>query len=630
MMDKTPTSFVSSLIAIFILFSTSWAQAESQSFSYTFPEHTLKIIENGQTLSLRLQDTQTATSPVGAPALPVKQLRIPIALDATDITLSTKTECRTLVITRPVASIVPMAPPGISPSSAAPCRISSTPWAKLSGDHIQKGQRFVTVLLYPVRYSQEQSTLTLATQLSLSLSWKRRPTTAFYLQSETLSPAAYLVITNTALAPAFQTLADHRATTLSTAILTIEEIEGRYTGRDLQEKIREAIKEFVHQRQTHYVVLGGDDTIIPDRDTTASYSIFTETQIPTDLYYAGLSGNWDRDGDSVFGEVGEGDFAYDVVVGRIPVRTFEQAQAYIAKVKRWESKASQSLKSKFLLGGKELWHSYHGADRPTDSLIDTFAPFTAPNHPVVSDSEMWGRRAWRDALSPWLTTPKLSLLFDTLTSWGSTETCGDFPANLSHTSKVLNQGWEHLFVITHGKSQHWQMGSAQRFGTEAASQLTAPVAFIYTTACLTNHFDGPSDPSLSEAFIRAPKGGALAYIGSSRYGWARQDIPPADPTSTGGASLAFAKKFYQLFLSSQKEAATIGEAFYQHKLAFIALANQNSAERWLMLSLNLMGDPALRLDPPGHNRDENGPTLPQPSNELKGNSDGGCFIQSLR
>ena len=42
--------------------------------------------------------------------------------------------------------------------------------------------------------------------------------------------------------------------------------------------------------------------------------------IPTDYYYADLTGNWDYDGDGFYGERGQDtvDFTPEVIVGRIP------------------------------------------------------------------------------------------------------------------------------------------------------------------------------------------------------------------------------------------------------------------------------------------------------------------------
>ena len=51
--------------------------------------------------------------------------------------------------------------------------------------------------------------------------------------------------------------------------------------------------------------------------------------MPTDLYYGGLDGTWDSDGDGIYGEADEDtdvDLMPEVFVGRIPVQTASQAE----------------------------------------------------------------------------------------------------------------------------------------------------------------------------------------------------------------------------------------------------------------------------------------------------------------
>ncbi|MCK4366265.1 MAG: hypothetical protein KAW45_09440, partial [Thermoplasmatales archaeon] len=64
----------------------------------------------------------------------------------------------------------------------------------------------------------------------------------------------------------FQALRDeHISGGLNAKIVTIEEIENGYTGIDTQQKIRNFIRYAYNNWQTEYVLLGGDDPIVPAR-----------------------------------------------------------------------------------------------------------------------------------------------------------------------------------------------------------------------------------------------------------------------------------------------------------------------------------------------------------------------------
>jgi len=82
----------------------------------------------------------------------------------------------------------------------------------------------------------------------------------------------YLIITHQDLVPRFQVLASHRqAMGLTAQVISIEDIYDQYTeGGSNQDKIKQCIKEYAVQKGTLWVLLGGDNTIVPDYDCFAS------------------------------------------------------------------------------------------------------------------------------------------------------------------------------------------------------------------------------------------------------------------------------------------------------------------------------------------------------------------------
>jgi hypothetical protein len=410
------------------------------------------------------------------------------------------------------------------------------------------------------------------------------------------APAEYLIITSTNLAPSFQLLADYRARRngMTTAVLTKEWIATAYSGVDEPEKIRACIRDYVASHGTLYVVLGGDSTLIPVRECYASNTADDNSflvDIPADSYYADARGDWDRDHDGVYGEadtvVGdEGNFIPDVLVGRIPVRVESHVANYIQKVIGYES--ARGMPGRMLMLGNQMSPVglYTATNRPGDTLNDGYSGFLS--HDPVSDSEMWSRRLYRDAVEASSNPPPLSCFFDTLTSWDGS-TAGQYQMDSMNLTTALNQGWDHVFVVTHGSVNAWTLEQGL-FGASKVASVTGRMGVVYAVACLTSMFDSTTDPALSEAFLRSSSG-PVAYIGYSRPGWYEEDAPPASPTSRGGSSFEYAYDFYgQLFRGGWH---SLGEVFYQHKAMNAAVAGTGNTMRWMYLAMNYLGDPAL-------------------------------------
>ena len=233
----------------------------------------------------------------------------------------------------------------------------------------------------------------------------------------------YLIITSATLSNAFQRVADYRATTAgggyATRVVTTNVIGTLYSG-DIQTRIRSYISNSVATLGTTMVLLGGDDTVVLDRNCTVSVpdQETYETNMPTDLYYSGLNGSWNGDGDSSYGETTDSaDMAWDVVVARLPMRTAAQVTNYLNRVVAYE--AGTPATNKIMLGGPLAWLITSGTDRPSDDVTgDLHAGFrsVSPAHTQVSDSEMWLRRLYRDGIrSNW--PAQVGLMCDTITSW---------------------------------------------------------------------------------------------------------------------------------------------------------------------------------------------------------------------
>ena len=115
----------------------------------------------------------------------------------------------------------------------------------------------------------------------------------------------YLIITNPALYDSFDNLCTWKLKKgLNPYVIDTEYISHRFSGSDLQEKIKTCIYYYYQNYGTKWVLLGGDDTIVPARICFVEDELGTPSYTPSDLYYACFDGtfNWNANGNGLYGE----------------------------------------------------------------------------------------------------------------------------------------------------------------------------------------------------------------------------------------------------------------------------------------------------------------------------------------
>ncbi|MCK5036331.1 MAG: hypothetical protein KAS73_10590, partial [Candidatus Sabulitectum sp.] len=136
----------------------------------------------------------------------------------------------------------------------------------------------------------------------------------------------YLIITGEDLlgeASILEDLLDAKGISFQT--ITVQDIDGNWDGVDTQEDIRNCIRHYAFNEGSTYVLLAGDENVIPTRN------IYTECEgyiefAPSDLYYADLDGSWDANGNGIYGEWTDSlDLYADVLLGRLLFSTVEGA-----------------------------------------------------------------------------------------------------------------------------------------------------------------------------------------------------------------------------------------------------------------------------------------------------------------
>jgi Peptidase family C25 len=414
------------------------------------------------------------------------------------------------------------------------------------------------------------------------------------------STRQYVVITTRDMAPAFQTLTTHRASSegggYTTHIEYIDNIDADYDGIDLAEKMRNYIRDMHTNYGTQYVLLGGDsdgpleDQVIPTRGVYARVGDYTDNNIPSDLYFGCLDGSWNADGDEFWGELDDGidggdiDWFSEVYVGRISADDYSEAMNQIEKIIAFET---SNRANKTLLVGEELEDSTWGGDR-----MDWIHSFMGATPKTELYDRDWSNNSW--PISQLLTYVNSNTYY-----WIN---------HIGHSTVAHSMGLNNddVFSMTNNN-----------------------FLFIYAQGCYTGSIDSlnsdgvyESADSFGEAITNDYSDrGAFAYIGNSRYSWYTRGA-----YVEGGSNRAH-KEFVEAVFS--EGITQLGKA---NQISKTDLPLGSGMYRWIAFETNLLGDPASELDAPyalDSDCNDCEANDEPPDNGDTGGSGSGCFIKLL-
>jgi len=362
---------------------------------------------------------------------------------------------------------------------------------------------------------------------------------------------------------------------------------------DKPAKIRNFIRYAYKEWGTDYVLLGGDadvanseDNIIPLRGLFANesglplnnYMGEEEDDIPSDVYYACLDGNFNYDCDMHFGEcavrndlteVDEADLYSEVWVGRACADSEEEVSNFVMKTLKYEQYTDVSDFDDILFVGEYLgnlfYYPYGGYYKddmehlvPSQFNLHKFYDYSHPDN-----------------------------------NW--------YPEELADEIYTIKPQ-----IINH--DGHGYVDYMFKTGSYFFRELTNEKPFfVYSHSCLTGSFDnwGPwggyqEDDCIAEILTCESPYGAFACILNARYGLGSEDSPFAP---SGG----YDESFYEaLFVENIKE---LGRASHYSKEDNVWRIDENGY-RWCYYQTNLFGDPELRIKDPAEER-PNKPSKPQ-------------------
>ena len=357
-------------------------------------------------------------------------------------------------------------------------------------------------------------------------------------------------------------------------VVVTDEIGKKYEEGDLQNKIRLCVREHVDEHGFDTVILGGDSTpdggLIPDRDTFHKNMWGKDEDIPTDVYFISPT-SWDADGDGVYGEFEEDREAMTypdgtIAIGRIPVRTAEDIKAYSDKV------------------------TAHLKGEAIDQLAMTCEVSGAYAKVLKSGKELIPK-AWPEGT--------VSFFFNDMTSWDGEGEKGSFDLSPRNLTAKFSEGKVNKWHLHgHGLIDRWVLENHKKFTYGHVERLTnkeRPLV-ITTVSCFTGHFDAERDPSITEAMLRQPDGGAVLIVAPCREGKPhfhdpRKDFQLMMKEGKLDGTTQTMTSFWVASLGEKQ--AKAGHALAISKAGLAKDAEKSATYHQGMCELNLLGDPSL-------------------------------------
>ena len=380
-----------------------------------------------------------------------------------------------------------------------------------------------------------------------------------------------LIITPSQFEGGFQDLVNfYNSRGLASQIATIESI-GAKVGADLPEKMRNFIAGEYQDNGIEQVILGGDAELIPYRGLycyVVSGSGYEDYNIPSEIYFSALDGNWNSNGNSKWGEPGEDDLLPEISVGRMSFSTAsEQANMVHKSVSYQGNPVAEDLKQPYLVS--EFLYDpplTYGSDY-LELLIDDHDDNGYSTHGIPSASN------------------NISRLYDAAGyNWSS----GQLLAG-------INAGKSFIHHCGHSNSNYMMRLYNWDITDQNFSQVNGIVhnyQLMYTHGCICGAFDDSdciAERCLSIANFLA--GGVF----NSRYGW-------FDEGTTEGPSAHLHREFISALYNPDPDSA-IAELGSAHTMSKIRTAPwvglpgeyEPGAQRWCHYDCNVLGDPALKV-----------------------------------
>ena len=500
--------------------------------------------------------------------------------------------------------------------------------------------RYIPVVIYPIQYDFYTNNIVYNAKYTIHVSYKLLPpknvpriATEFnqrlmeaitynrwvldyfynhvkYIPDNDPGGYRYVVVTTTSLKDYFRPLLEwKKAKGYSIGIFTTDYINQTYTGRNLQEKIRNFAIDMYNNYGLEYLVLGGDYDQVPplwyygpsDYDPEPEWNTTDNRYKATDLFYALLNGDntqWDPDHDGLYLEYTSGtdpngtvdeplpDKLPDIVVGRISASTATELNDVINKILRYEKNITVGpwIKKAILAGAIANYENedYNNVPKTDEAYVmelikDDF--LTPKGYSYVRLYEKAGLDPSTYPCEYSLTKENFSLVYNS-GAGVVFESGHGWPTG--HYRKIW--AWDDGDGIPESGEMDWY--TFFDTDTTISNGVYNPVSYL--SACLTGMFDYSSE-SLAE-YLLERSDGSIAIVASARTSF----YVPGWRLGDGGNHELL---YYFAKALIYDEIDSIASALYTSKVYYVN-AGFNMDQWWNMknfLNYNFFGDPETGL-----------------------------------
>jgi len=363
----------------------------------------------------------------------------------------------------------------------------------------------------------------------------------------------------------------------TTNIVSVEWILSNYSGRDDAEKVRNFVIDAYNNWSTEYILLVGDADksvvggeteapLVPRRDLWSSSAYGYTDNLPADMYFVCLDGDFNYDGDGTWGEPNDGegggevDLMYELYVGRFCVDSEAELRNAVRKTLAYFSYGpGESFMKSALMAGELLWSEPTWGGDYKDEIKNGSDNW---GYTTVGFPGDWTVNTLYDRDGTWPASQLIDIInTDTYVVINHLGHC-----NVNYCLKLYNDDVDNDFA--NGKwffaySQGCYPGSFDNRGTGGST---------YSYDCIAEHFTTGDN-------------GMFAFVGNARYGWGQH-------SSTNGSSQYFDRQFFDaIFGEDIYELGHINADSKEDNIPFL----DYGANRWCYFELNLFGDPQAPL-----------------------------------
>ena len=357
-------------------------------------------------------------------------------------------------------------------------------------------------------------------------------------------------------------VAFYEARGLRTRVVSVNTIYAEMEGLDEPEKIRNYILQEYENNGILMVNLGGD---VPDIPYRGLYCYVTsgggnqEDNLPADLYYAALDGNWNTDHDNRWGEIGEDDLLPEIGIGRMCFSNQTEFNNMMHKGMTYQTNPVLGEFQKVIMGGEHLY------DNPVSNgsqYLELLIGERDDNgYTTIGIPENY----------------EFTRLYEEQGNWSGTL-----------LRNAINQGTQYVHHDGHANTTYvagWSNSDITDNNFSNANGVTHNYTFFHTSGCICGDF---TSTCILEKMTKISNF-AVATIGNSRYGWFNEG-------QTEGPAIHLHRETEDAYYHERIPYS--GLALTEAKIQTAPWVNapgqwEEGALRWNFYDLNLMGDVAV-------------------------------------